>query len=150
MGKRSTAVLLRLTAAVLLWALALQFAPLTPAARQAVQLVRADAAAPALRSAQPCNSPHCHVLPQLPLWALLSFGFYAAGSIGWSIITFPTCPEAATELQRVRKHRPASRTGLALPLSRDARTREGRESRCASRTPLCAKRHGAAEHCARS
>ena len=45
MGKRSTAVLLRLAAAAVLWALALQFAPLTPAARQAVQLVRAGAAA---------------------------------------------------------------------------------------------------------
>ena len=45
MGKRSTAVLLRLAVAVLLWALALQFAPLTAAARQAVQLVRASAAA---------------------------------------------------------------------------------------------------------
>ena len=40
MGKRSTAVLSRLAAAALLWALALQFAPLSPAARQAVQLVR--------------------------------------------------------------------------------------------------------------
>jgi hypothetical protein len=40
MGKRSTAVLSRLAAAALAWALALQFAPLSPAARQAVQLVR--------------------------------------------------------------------------------------------------------------
>ena len=54
MGKRSTAVLSRLAAAALLWALALQFAPLSPAARQAVQLVRDGAgsgsASPPLRS----------------------------------------------------------------------------------------------------
>ena len=115
MGKRSSAVLLRLAAAALLWALALQFAPLSPAARQAVQLVRGSsgngASSPLLRS-QLTALPR---VMQLPLWALLSFGFYAAASIGWSMLTFPACPEAAVELQRVRTRRLESRPTSLLP-----------------------------------
>jgi hypothetical protein len=39
---------------------------------------------------------------QLPLYALVSFGFYSLAVIGYRVATFPTCPEASVELQRVR------------------------------------------------
>ena len=66
---------------------------------------------------------------QLPLWALLSFGFYAAACIGWSMLTFPACPEAAVELQRVRscRARPALSATRALP-----RCSSSQRSHCAS------------------
>lgn len=131
MGKRSTAVLSRLAAAALLWALALQFAPLSPAARQAVQLVRGSSgngASSPLLCSQLTAVPR---VTQLPLWALLSFGFYAAASIGWSMLTFPACPEAAVELQRVRRRcaRPAPSAARAAAL---LQSRGSHRLRCAS------------------
>ena len=74
MPARVTVVLLRLLAAAALW-LALWLAvPLPREVEQAVAF--------------------------LPLWALLAFALYSAGCIVWGLITFPTCPEAALELQR--------------------------------------------------
>ena len=49
---------------------------------------------------------------QLPMFALVSFGLYSIMVIGWSLATFPSCPEAATSLQLVR-------TTLGHPLSVD-------------------------------
>ena len=39
---------------------------------------------------------------QLPLWALISFACYSAAVIGWGLMTFPTCPEAAASLHKAR------------------------------------------------
>lgn len=39
---------------------------------------------------------------QLPLWSLVALGAYALGNIGWNLMHFNSCPEAAEELQKVR------------------------------------------------
>jgi len=39
---------------------------------------------------------------QLPLWALVTFGAYSLGSIGYSLFTFRDCPDAHAELLQVR------------------------------------------------
>ncbi|KAF9152709.1 hypothetical protein BGX21_006244 [Mortierella sp. AD011] len=38
-------------------------------------------------------------LPVLPWWALVSFGAYSLGNIGYHVMTFRDCPEAYHELQ---------------------------------------------------
>ncbi|KAF9088911.1 hypothetical protein BGX29_003562 [Mortierella sp. GBA35] len=38
-------------------------------------------------------------LPVLPWWALVSFGAYSLGNIGYHVLTFRDCPEAFDELQ---------------------------------------------------
>lgn len=38
---------------------------------------------------------------QLPWWALVSFGSYSLGYLGWHVMTFSDCPEAYTELMNV-------------------------------------------------
>lgn len=53
-------------------------------------------------TAQPL--PFCYlrrVPTQLPLWSLVALGAYALGNIGWNLMRFNSCPEAAEELQRV-------------------------------------------------
>ena len=39
---------------------------------------------------------------QLPLWALVTFGAYSLGSVGYSLLTFRDCPDAHAELLQVR------------------------------------------------
>ncbi|KAF9435190.1 hypothetical protein BGZ76_006729 [Entomortierella beljakovae] len=38
-------------------------------------------------------------LPVLPWWALVTFGSYSLGNIGYHVMTFRDCPEAYVELQ---------------------------------------------------
>ncbi|KAF9976238.1 hypothetical protein BGZ73_008945 [Actinomortierella ambigua] len=38
-------------------------------------------------------------LPVLPWWALVTFGAYSLGNIGYHVMTFRDCPEAYDELQ---------------------------------------------------
>ncbi|KAL1927089.1 hypothetical protein VTP01DRAFT_5052 [Rhizomucor pusillus] len=38
------------------------------------------------------------IVPVLPWWALVSFGSYSLGYLGWHVMTFSDCPEAYTEL----------------------------------------------------
>ncbi|KAI9328590.1 dolichol-phosphate mannosyltransferase subunit 3, partial [Zopfochytrium polystomum] len=38
------------------------------------------------------------IVPVIPLWALVTFGSYALGSIGWSLLTFGDCPDAYISL----------------------------------------------------
>ncbi|KAF9914643.1 hypothetical protein BX616_007879 [Lobosporangium transversale] len=38
-------------------------------------------------------------LPVLPWWALVTFGAYSLGNIGYHVLTFRDCPEAYVELQ---------------------------------------------------
>ncbi|KAF9328274.1 hypothetical protein BG006_008524 [Podila minutissima] len=38
-------------------------------------------------------------LPVLPWWALVTFGAYSLGNIGYHVLTFRDCPEAYDELQ---------------------------------------------------
>mmetsp|Transcript_25153 Transcript_25153/g.42086 ORF Transcript_25153/g.42086 Transcript_25153/m.42086 type:complete len:106 (-) Transcript_25153:676-993(-) len=40
------------------------------------------------------------VVQILPMYALVSFGFYSLAVIGYRVASFPTCPEASVELQR--------------------------------------------------
>lgn len=57
------------------------------------------------------NHPHnCLIQPsiplptpkiQAPLWSLVALGAYALGNIGWNLMRFNSCPEAAEELQQV-------------------------------------------------
>ena len=54
----------------------------------------------------------------LPFWALLGFGLYSATVVLWSVITFPSCPAAALELQReVEEARADLRKRGVLPKS---------------------------------
>lgn len=71
--KRWQRVALALFIFFTLWYLILQMAPLTESMRSAVVM--------------------------LPLWLLVSFGSYSLFVIGWRVMTFPECPDAATELQ---------------------------------------------------
>ncbi|KAG0233022.1 dolichol-phosphate mannosyltransferase subunit 3 [Mortierella sp. GBAus27b] len=50
----------------------------------------------------PISLPHTvqdFILPVLPWWALVSFGAYSLGNIGYHVLTFRDCPEAFDELQ---------------------------------------------------
>ncbi|KAI8391471.1 dolichol-phosphate mannosyltransferase subunit 3 [Radiomyces spectabilis] len=38
------------------------------------------------------------IVPVFPWWALVSFGSYSLGNLGWHIMTFSDCPEAYAEL----------------------------------------------------
>ncbi|KAI9279414.1 dolichol-phosphate mannosyltransferase subunit 3 [Umbelopsis sp. AD052] len=40
------------------------------------------------------------IIPVLPWWALVSFGSYCLGTLGWNVMTFGECPEAYDELMR--------------------------------------------------
>ncbi|KAJ2962203.1 hypothetical protein NQZ79_g2595 [Umbelopsis isabellina] len=40
------------------------------------------------------------IVPVLPWWALVSFGSYCLGTLGWNVMTFGECPEAYDELMR--------------------------------------------------
>ena len=42
---------------------------------------------------------------QAPLWSLVALGAYALGNIGWNLMRFNSCPEAAEELQKVSPSR---------------------------------------------
>ncbi|RUO96428.1 dolichol-phosphate mannosyltransferase subunit 3 [Jimgerdemannia flammicorona] len=42
------------------------------------------------------------ILPVLPWWALVTFGSYSLGNIGFHVMTFGDCPEAYHELMGVR------------------------------------------------
>jgi hypothetical protein len=43
------------------------------------------------------------LVPVAPLWALVAFGSYALASIGWALLRFGDCPEAAESLKQVRR-----------------------------------------------
>ncbi|KAF2761095.1 dolichol-phosphate mannosyltransferase subunit 3 [Pseudovirgaria hyperparasitica] len=38
------------------------------------------------------------VIPYVPFWALVSFGAYLLGKLGWGVLTFNDVPEAHKEL----------------------------------------------------
>ncbi|CDS12353.1 hypothetical protein LRAMOSA04548 [Lichtheimia ramosa] len=38
------------------------------------------------------------IVPVLPWWALMSFGSYSLGYLGYHVMTFSDCPDAYTEL----------------------------------------------------
>ncbi|KAI9029636.1 dolichol-phosphate mannosyltransferase subunit 3 [Phycomyces nitens] len=40
------------------------------------------------------------IIPVLPWWALMTFGSYSLGNLGWHIMTFSDCPDAYNELMR--------------------------------------------------
>jgi hypothetical protein len=40
---------------------------------------------------------------QLPLWVIVSFGAYSLAVISYNLIKFRDCPEAAAELEKVRR-----------------------------------------------
>mmetsp|Transcript_39659 Transcript_39659/g.55071 ORF Transcript_39659/g.55071 Transcript_39659/m.55071 type:complete len:102 (-) Transcript_39659:186-491(-) len=40
------------------------------------------------------------VIQMVPLWMLVSFGFFSLGKIGMSVAVFPTCLDAALDLQK--------------------------------------------------
>ena len=71
---RASIVFARLLVATAVWLALWLYAPLQPGAKLAVAL--------------------------LPLAALVAFALYSALAILWSVVTFPSCPEAAVELQR--------------------------------------------------
>lgn len=75
MGKRLSVVLRRLAAFLMAWAV-LAMLPQRASLRPATAL--------------------------LPLWLLLAFGLHSAVVVLYSVATFPSCPEAALGLQRVR------------------------------------------------
>jgi dolichyl-phosphate mannosyltransferase polypeptide 3 len=37
---------------------------------------------------------------QLPIWAIVSFGAYLLGKLGWGVLTFNDVPEAHDELMK--------------------------------------------------
>lgn len=41
---------------------------------------------------------HNEILPYLPFWALVSFGSYALGTLGWGVLTFKDKHESYKEL----------------------------------------------------
>jgi len=45
--------------------------------------------------------PHADaLLSVVPWWALVAFGSYALGSLGWGLASFRECPEAHAELAK--------------------------------------------------
>ncbi|KAI8099742.1 dolichol-phosphate mannosyltransferase subunit 3 [Halteromyces radiatus] len=40
------------------------------------------------------------LIPVFPWWALMTFGSYSLGYLGWHILTFSDCPDAYTELMQ--------------------------------------------------
>jgi len=48
----------------------------------------------------PLSKPEQQVVQLLPLWALVSFGAYSLGCIGYNLLIFRECPEAFTELEK--------------------------------------------------
>ncbi len=54
------------------------------------------------------------LIPVAPLWALVAFGSYALASIGWALLRFGDCPEAAESLKEVRR-RDSFRAGRRRP-----------------------------------
>ncbi|EGP88614.1 unnamed protein product [Zymoseptoria tritici ST99CH_3D1] len=40
------------------------------------------------------------IIPVLPIWALISFGAYLLGKLGWGVLTFNDVPEAHDELMK--------------------------------------------------
>jgi hypothetical protein len=57
----------------------------------------------ARKTIPPTPHPFSHLSTQLPFWSLVALGAYALGNIGWNLMRFNSCPEAADELQRVSK-----------------------------------------------
>ena len=51
------------------------------------------------------KSSRTRISPQLPLYAIISFGAYSLASIGYSLFTFRDCPEAYESLMKVRGRR---------------------------------------------
>jgi len=52
-----------------------------------------------LPSSNPLSLPKCsHITSQLPFWALVSFGAYLLGKLGYGVYTFKDQPEAHEEL----------------------------------------------------
>ena len=106
MGARARLVFGRLLAALLLWAATLALVPLSPTATLALQAVRSAVTA-ALSCPSVCSLPltpalslgFWHMGHQLPLLCVLAFGVYSAGTVAWSVATFPESPQAAVELQ---------------------------------------------------
>lgn len=41
---------------------------------------------------------HDEILPYLPFWALVTFGAYAVGTLGWGVLTFKNKEESYKEL----------------------------------------------------
>lgn len=41
---------------------------------------------------------HDEILPYLPFWALVTFGAYALGTLGWGVLTFKNKEESYKEL----------------------------------------------------
>mmetsp|Transcript_33435 Transcript_33435/g.72965 ORF Transcript_33435/g.72965 Transcript_33435/m.72965 type:complete len:112 (+) Transcript_33435:85-420(+) len=77
------------------------------------------------------------VVQILPLYALVSFGFYSLAVIGYRVATFPTCPEASEELQKEILEakadltakgvlEPIEKVEVETPLRRSTRTRTRR------------------------
>ncbi|KXL42677.1 hypothetical protein M433DRAFT_6245 [Acidomyces richmondensis BFW] len=40
------------------------------------------------------------IVPVLPLWAIVAFGAYLLGKLGWGVLTFNDVPEAHAELMK--------------------------------------------------
>jgi Dolichol-phosphate mannosyltransferase subunit 3 (DPM3) len=102
MGARSRLVFGRLLATLLVWAATLAVVPLSPTATLALQAVRRlSVPAPlspllTLLASSPGFVATHH---QAPLLCVLAFGVYSAGTVAWSVATFPESPQAAVELQ---------------------------------------------------
>jgi hypothetical protein len=153
MGKRSRAVGARAAVLLLVWAALLLGAPLPPAAHTALLLVRTCACctrgaagahractlSSARNAAQPADV--CAFLTcsraQLPLLAVLCFGVYSAVVIISSVVNFPSCPEAAAELQLVRAH------SLTLAVPGRRRTHEQLRALAASCVRAALHQHAA-------
>lgn len=45
-----------------------------------------------------CEKVHNEILPFLPWWALVTFGSYALGTLGWGVLTFKDKEESYREL----------------------------------------------------
>ena len=60
--------------------------------------------------------PLSFCLRQSPLACLVLFGLYSAGTVAWSVVTFPECPQAAVELQKdiVDARRDLRKRGVVL------------------------------------
>lgn len=82
------------------------------------------------------------VPPQLPWWALVTFGSYALGALGLGLASFRECPDAFQELQAV--YLPFSIHRVKVDQDAPRRRSQQRKQTCASEAFQSTKQHLAA------